>query len=311
MTYFILTYKIKNYDYSALWKIDEDGAIRIGIVNAKTAKGCYYEAQSGKSIFEVICSGLSSLYEVSNFKHHKIELNPGQYYIRMARPNDQIIHESPGNNPGAEAYINTIASSLGQLDVLVRQLKNICQVIHPAKTTLLTYGHAIRNVLILAATEVESHWRGILFDNGIIKDKYSTFDYVLLKDALRLDEYSVSFPTYPWLDPLRPFENWNKDRPTGSLIWYDAYNAVKHDREGQFERATLSSAFEAVAACAVLLVAQFSLHPDGWHFSDSHRFFNFNSTPKWGASDVYTYPYEQDWADGHVTWTAVQYPFKK
>lgn len=102
--------------------------------------------------------------------------------------------------------------------MLVRQLKNICQVIHPAKTTLFTYGHAIRNLLILAATEVESHWRGILFDNGIIKDKYSTIDYVLLKEELRLDEYSVSFPTYPWLEPLRPFENWNKDRPTGSLI---------------------------------------------------------------------------------------------
>ena len=38
---------------------------------------------------------------------------------------------------------------------------------------------------------------------------------------------------------LAPFALWEEARPTGSLAWYDAYNAVKHDRERNFSRATL------------------------------------------------------------------------
>jgi hypothetical protein len=29
------------------------------------------------------------------------------------------------------------------------------------------------------------------------------------------------------------------DKPTRSLVWYDAYNAVKHHREIEFERGSL------------------------------------------------------------------------
>ena len=45
--------------------------------------------------------------------------------------------------------------------------------------------------------------------------------------------------------------------PTTDLSWYADYNAVKHNREEEFERANLLCAFQALSAVAVMLVAQF------------------------------------------------------
>ena len=88
------------------------------------------------------------------------------------------------------------------------------------------------NVLLLAATEVEAHWKGILKANRAKCD--STKDYVKLLPAMKLDEYAIGVPFYPWLNPIRPFLGWTTDGSTKSLSWYDAYNAVKHDREAAF-----------------------------------------------------------------------------
>jgi hypothetical protein len=54
---------------------------------------------------------------------------------------------------------------------------------------------------------------------------------------------------YEWrvIEPLLP----NKPRGTQELKWYDAFNAVKQNREAEFERATLGHAIDAVSACAI------------------------------------------------------------
>ncbi len=41
------------------------------------------------------------------------------------------------------------------------------------------------------------------------------------------------------------------------LRWYNAYNAVKHDRETEFAKATLGNLIEAMGAVFVLVMAQF------------------------------------------------------
>ena len=74
---------------------------------------------------------------------------------------------------------------------------------------------------------------------------------------MKLNEYSISFPDYPWIEPVAPFRNWDRSNPTGSLQWYEAYNRTKHDRESHLKKATLSFAFDAVAACAIMIVGQF------------------------------------------------------
>jgi hypothetical protein len=66
------------------------------------------------------------------------------------------------------------------------------------------FGHATRNILILACTEVEAHWKKILEANGYENKergdrRLNTKDYVHLLDAMRLDQYVVNLNYYPWL----------------------------------------------------------------------------------------------------------------
>jgi hypothetical protein len=89
---------------------------------------------------------------------------------------------------------------------------------------------------------------------------------------------------------MHPFEGWMPSAtPTKDLKWYDAYNAVKHDREMQFELSTLENAFMAVSGVVVMMAAQF-----GWVYGLRQRstltdFFELKAAPTWHPSDVYTH----------------------
>ena len=124
---------------------------------------------------------------------------------------------------------------------------------------------------------------------------------------MRLDEYAVDFPNYPWLTPIKPFARWGStDSPTRELLWYDSYNAVKHNREAEFERATLGHAFAAVTACSIMMAAQFGIPAGLGQRSELQSFFHFSAVPAWPLSEVYIYPY----GEGSGEWTGVPYPFK-
>lgn len=60
-----------------------------------------------------------------------------------------------------------------------------------------------------------------------------------------------------WLNNICPFKNWKSDNPTKSLDWYNRYNAVKHDRETEFPKATIQSLLEAISALFLLIYAQY------------------------------------------------------
>jgi hypothetical protein len=169
----------------------------------------------------------------------------------------------------------------GQLAALVDQLERIFRVVHPTPANFQVFGHEIRNLLILASTEVEAHSKGILKANGA--ESTSTNDYVKLLSAMKLDEYAIFLSLSPWLEPIKPFGGWDCSSPTKSLPWYDAYNAVKHDRESSFERATLINAIQAVCAIAVLLVAQFGKR-GLWGYLE------LREVPKWSGSEIYPLP---------------------
>jgi hypothetical protein len=189
---------------------------------------------------------------------------------------------------------------------LTRQLDRICQTVQPAEETLSVYGHEIRNLLILACTEAEMHWRGILHANGIDQARYDTRSYVKLYGAMRLGDYTVRFPAFPWLLPVCPFDGWGgNDKPTQHLSWYDAYNATKHNREGEFAKATLAHAFQAISACVVMMAAEFGTAAGLDHDAELHSFFQVESVPAWPLSDVYLSPdgcHAQDW-------TPIKFPF--
>jgi hypothetical protein len=180
--------------------------------------------------------------------------------------------------------------------------------VHPQGKALDTFGHDIRNLLILACTEVETHWRGVLMANGAAQkgDRLSTLDYVKLNDAMKLGQFAVALPSYPWLPPFRPFDGWGTTgKPTQELAWYDDYNAAKHDRESAFERATLRRVFEAISACVVMIAAQFGLPLGLGKSSELQSFFQMVAVPEWPLSEVYIYPYESPTGE----WTAVNFKF--
>lgn len=124
---------------------------------------------------------------------------------------------------------------------------------------------------------------------------------------MRLDDYGIAFNDFPWLKPIHPFAGWeNSGRSTKSLPWYAAYNAVKHDREAQFELATLGNAFAAVSACFIMILAQYG--DLAYSFGSNwlgRSFFSLASRPNWSHSDVYIRSF-----DGK-DWKAVAFPFKK
>jgi len=224
----------------------------------------------------------------------------------MARPIDQHPTDPIGWSPSAKIEPDIVAIARGQLNTLTRQLARICQTVHPTEQTFSTFGHEIRNLLILACTEVEAHWRGVLVANGVTKDRYSTKDYVALRDAMKLDEFAVTFPNYPWLAALKPYEAWGStDSPTRDLKWYDAYNAVKHSRETEFQQANLRRVFEVVSACVIMIVAQFGLPAGLGQGSELRSFFHFVAVPSWPLSEIYLFPYDKP-AGG---WTPVDFEF--
>jgi hypothetical protein len=75
--------------------------------------------------------------------------------------------------------------------------------------------------------------------------------------------------------------------PTASLSWYDAYNAVKHDRESNFHRSTLENVLNACAALHILQVAQWG--PNLFDLLESHRYsiFEVADYPDVPINEVY------------------------
>jgi hypothetical protein len=265
--------------------------------------GTFFQADPGETIWDALRRPTPWFEPDGENPFHKTVLQPGQFYPRMARPDLARPEGTIGSNPGAADEADLIAVARGQLTTLTRQLDRICQTVHPADETLSVYGHDIRNLLILACTEVESHWRGVLIANGIKKsnNRFNTTDYVVLCEAMKLDEYAVGFPNYPWLEESSPFAGWESTgNPTQDIEWYDAYNAVKHSRETDFSRATLRYAFEAINACAIMMAAQFGLCALG---RELLSFFHFSEIPTWPLSEIYLHPYASE------SWCPVPYPF--
>jgi hypothetical protein len=236
----------------------------------------------------------------------QLRLAPGGYYSRMARPSSAYPRQSPGTTPDNATNRRAIAEALGQLSALQQQLESICQVVHPIAENLPTFGHEIRSLLLLACTEVETQWKSVLKAHSSRAE--NTSDYVKLAAAMKLPSYAIAFNFYPWLPPLRPFENWKlvSQKPSQDISWYSAYNATKHDRERALSQATLENALMATAACATIIVAQF-----GWVDSIRERaalnsYFEIAESPIWEPEDVYFHALIEH--EPRFT-TALTYPF--
>jgi hypothetical protein len=227
-------------------------------------------------------------------------LGPAEFHPRMARP-AALAAEPALWSPSAFAEKAYVAGARSQLTLLVRKLEAICQTVQPAAETLDVFGHEIRNLLILAATEAEMHWRGVLTANGSSATQFNTNEYAKLLEPMKLLDYGVLFHDFPDLPPVLPFQGWTKAEPTKSLRWYAAYNGVKHNREAEFHRGTLRHAFEAVSACIALLVAQFGPAALSAELSG----FVAVTVPHWPVGEMYLPRVTE------ADWTPVNHPTSK
>lgn len=149
------------------------------------------------------------------------------------------------------------------LHLLMQRLTEILLFIEPEGAGLDSYSLKSRELLIMAATDVEDVWAQYLKKAKVAPGRqgYSTNDFVKLAGPLHLEDYEISFTPYSGVEPSRPFHGWDSNRPTQSLPWYDAYNKVKHDKTGSLYLATIGKCFEAVAANIAMYCVRFSPYP--------------------------------------------------
>jgi len=281
-----------------IWFFDGRTAMNMGVTNPEIGGGTYFKAEPGECIWDCIKHQTPWLDpNVTEGYFHLMICGPGQFYRRIARP---LLLSCDG---GLWSYMLNedkmyMINARRQLSLLISKLEAICHIVQPSKMTLDVYGHEIRNLLILAAAEVEMHWRGILGANGVSSAKFTTNDYIKLIKPLGLAEFEVTFIDFPDLQIMKPFAEWSETNPTKSLEWYDAYHGVKHNREGEFQRGTLRRVFEAISACVALMVAQFGYQALGETLA---RLINLK-VPSWPIEEMYFL------CPPLSTWTAINYP---
>jgi len=153
-----------------------------------------------------------------------------------------------------------VNESFVALKILLFKMEEMFETVEPSSSNMDTYGHRIRELLLIACMEVEASWAAVLRANGYIKDRLTTKDYVKLLNPMILDSYVVRLSSYHQFLPFAPFEGWRSDTPTQSLPWYEAYNQTKHNREDHLNAATLRNAVYAVGAAVVMFYAQFGVN---------------------------------------------------
>lgn len=216
----------------------------------------------------------------------------GNYYPRVWRgiPPRHMLDSGYNGLTLNDAELKTKTQNALSAASLFEELSNLFRSVEPNPLNDAAYGHKVRELLILACTEVEANWRGVYEANkSSTKKPDGTRDYVKLKPLLRLDEWAVRLKNYPDYPLLKPFSGWSdaEGMTTQSLHWYHSYNAVKHDREKEFHRATLGSLIMAMAAIHVLQISQWG--PELYHRFQGNQFSIFETvkTPEYEAHEQY------------------------
>ena len=254
-----------------------------------------------ESIFERLKQStpfLSQNNTGTNFRLIHLNLNYGQSFSSIYRPlfTDKYLKDFSipfqEGKPARDFYEDLpitapieYSNLLRQIEIILDDLDSIFKVVSPHKNQDSVYGHAIRNVIILACTELDSRMQHILTNNTVrpIGKYFQMKDYYKLKNALRLDEYSLSFYRYGDLEVYSPFSEWEKNN---ELSWYKAYNSVKHNREDKYPDANLKNAINAIMALCIITIAQYGYRNDLWN-ERIGKIIKVEKEPIWDLGDFY------------------------
>lgn len=255
-----------------------------------------------EDVVEKVANTSSSLFAYKknwfNYRLKRLKLDYGQCYHSVYRPilaeciftdyfssrqNESIPTEIYKDLPiiSRQEYSN----QLRQLEIILDDIAEVFKVVAPHRNQFSVYGHAIRNIIILACTGLDARMQSILVNNGVrsIGRHFEMLDYYKLKDALRLDEYELSFYRYGDLGTFSPFSTWKSDE---QLKWYKAYNHIKHNREKHFAEAKLFNAINAIMAYAIILIAQYGYRNDLWSETVG-KIIHIDKEPTWNLEDLY------------------------
>ena len=147
------------------------------------------------------------------------------------------------------------------LQILVEMLSDILLYVEPDDVGKRVHSHKTRDLLLLSCTEVENTFQHFLTRVvGLTQERFTTAHFVRLRKPLFLSEYVVVYRPRSSITLVSPFDGWDKEQPTQSLPWYEAYNLTKHNRQGDFRSATLEHCISSVEANLVLFCVRFGPH---------------------------------------------------
>lgn len=208
---------------------------------------------------------------------------------------EYLLHEDFADSP--EQYIRPFL-------LIQKDLQNLFDYIEPADQNLNCYSYRIHELLIRTCIEVEANCKAILTENGYFKNSdLNMIDYKKINFSHRLSSYEIALPLWKGIEKIRkPFSSWKNG---GSLSWYKAYNATKHDRHTQFDQASFENLIDSICGLAVLLSAQFWVEdfipsasylalrgsPDGMD-SAIGGFFRVKFPDDWTDNEKYDFTYQ-------------------
>jgi len=187
--------------------------------------------------------------------------------------------------------------------IIEKDLLQLFEYIEPTDSNLSIYSHKIYGLLLRASTEFETNSKRILEANGYTKCKNLEIrDYFKINKASRLCDYSIVLDFWnPNKKILHPFKEWNNGH---SLSWYQAYNSVKHDRNKNFNKASLENTLNAIAGLFAILFSQFFLFIDpykitnGFSINDENFIFTDNilfgikPSTNWEPDEIYDFKWK-------------------
>lgn len=231
----------------------------------------------------------------------KMTLDCGERYRNIYRPLytsffTDIYDVNPLQNISPDHYVDPAIENLRdynnyirQFELIIDELFDIFKVVSPHSRTMEVFGNAIRNVLILSCTEVDSLMKAVLSGNGFKKDKPTMEQYWHLRIPMKLSEYTLAFRNITEIGRRSPFGIWTPNDSFKSLTWYKAYNDVKHDRIKNFKAANLENAINATLGFATMLIASFGYRNDIWK-EKIGKIINVKKEPVWSLKDFYSPP---------------------
>ena len=231
----------------------------------------------------------------------KMALDCGERYSNIYRPLYTSffsnIHDiNPLQDISPDYYVDPAIENLRdynnyirQLELILDELFDIFKVVSPHSRNMKVFGNAIRNVLILSCTEVDSLMKSVLNGNGYIVDRPNMNDYRQLITPMKLSDYTLSFRYINEVGGNTPFGEWEPKENSKSPSWYKAYNDVKHDRINNFKEANLRNAIEATLGYATMLIATYGYRNEIWN-DKVGKIINVKKEPLWMLKEFYLPP---------------------